>query len=127
MIRDMRISLGALLPVFLLPVFVAGHGLAMAQERKAQPNANACLVWTSNSLLANPYFLVAKNGCDFAIQFEYRYEQDVGAGCTGASSCQGTLAPNEIKRFTAGTIRTWACRAPAVATSPDISRDGSCD
>lgn len=121
MIRAMRAFVGVLL------LLVASLGVASADDRASSPNANDCLVWTGNSLLANPYFQVAKNGCDYVIEFEYRYEQDVGAGCAGVSSCTGTLAPSEIKRFTAGTIRTWVCRAPAVAKFPDINRDGSCE
>jgi len=121
MIHAMKTSLGALL------ILLAGLGLGEAQDRKARPNANACLVWTANSLLANPYYLVARNDCAFAIQFEYRYEQDVGAGCAGAASCPATMAPREIKRFTAGMIRTWVCRAPAIAKFPDINREGRCE
>jgi hypothetical protein len=111
-----------LLPHFLAALFIAA-GAASAQER----NANACLVWTSNSLLANAYYQVAKNDCDYPIRIAYRYKEDVGAGCFGRDACDGTLQPSEIRRFTAGEIRYWACRAPAVPRFPDVTKDGSCE
>jgi len=101
--------------------------VASAQNRKPEATANECLAWTSNSLLANPYFMVAKNVCAFAIRIEYRYETDVGTGCFGASACTGILQPSEIRRFTAGDIRHWACRLPAIPKFPDIARDGWCE
>ena len=122
MIRDMKaipLAVGALL--FL----AAGLGVAPAQE--SQSNANDCLVWTGNSLLANPYFLVGKNVCAYSIRIAYRYEEDVGTGCFGPSPCTALLVTSEIKRFTAGTIRFWACASPAAPNFPDIKRDGSCN
>jgi hypothetical protein len=110
-----------------LLVLAASAGSADAQGRTPRPNANFCLVWIANSLLANPYFQVAKNSCDYAIRIEYRYEEDVGIGCFGSSSCTGLLMPNEIRRFTAGTLRFWACQVPATPKFPDIARDGSCE
>jgi hypothetical protein len=109
-------------PYFLAALVVLA-GTASAQER----NANACLAWTGNSLLANAYFQVATNACDYAIRIEYRYETDVGTGCFGPNSCNDILQPSEIRRFTAGAIRYWACRAPAVPRFPDITKDGSCE
>ena len=101
--------------------------VAPAQEAKPEANANDCPVWTGNSLLANPYFLVGKNVCAYAIRIAYRYEEDVGTGCFGPLPCTALLIPSEIKRFTAGTIRFWACAAPAAPNFPDIKGDGSCD
>jgi hypothetical protein len=125
MIRSMRVIPRALAALLLL---AARPVIASAQERTPQPQANACLVWITNSLLANPYFQVAKNTCDYAIEIAYRYEEDVGTGCFGpSSSCDGILMPSEIRRFTAGTIRFWACRLPAVPKFPDIAKDGSCE
>jgi len=114
--------------LFVLYALVAGSTAASAQERKPEPeaNANACLVWV-DSLLANAYYQVAKNGCDYPIRIEYRYETDAGAGCFGASPCTATLQPSEIKRFTAGALHHWACRAPAVPRFPDITRNGWCE
>jgi hypothetical protein len=103
---------------------LAGAAIAVAQ---APSNVNDCLVWTGASLLANTYFQVAKNDCDYPIRIEYRYEDDTGTGCFGARPCTALLQPHEIMRFTAGTIRHWACRPPAVPHFPDIKRDGSCE
>ena len=104
---------------------------ASAQDRNppsSDPaaNANACLVWV-DSLLANAYYQVAKNGCDYPIRIEYRYATDAGAGCFGAAPCSALLQPSEIKRFTAGALRHWACRAPATPRFPDIAKDGWCE
>jgi hypothetical protein len=124
MIDVMRVlsrSLAALCTV------AASLATASARDDPMLRDANACLVFIGNSLLANPYFLVAKNTCDYAIQIEYRYKDDVGAGCFGpSSSCTDILMPSGIKRFTAGILRFWACRMPAVPKFPDIARDGSC-
>ena len=114
-------------PIRALALLLLMAGVASSQDAARPPNANDCLVWTGNSLLANPYFLVGKNICNDTIRIEYRYEEDVGTGCFGPSSCTALLMPNEIKRFTAGTIRFWACHAPAVPKFPDITRDGSCE
>jgi len=113
--RNARLS--ALFALMASPTAASGQSLA---------DANACFVWTSNSLLANAYFQVAKNVCDYPIRIAYRYEEDVGAGCVGREACSGALAPNEIMRFTAGTIRYWACRLPAVARLPESAESGSC-
>jgi len=128
-----------------LAAVALGVGAAQAQKPEASrstsprppSNANDCLVWTTNSLLANPYYQVAKNDCDYAIRIEFRYEADAGAGCYGApsssnpsssdKSCGGLLQPHEIRRFAAGTIRHWACRAPSIPRFPDIARDGWCE
>jgi hypothetical protein len=116
--------------LLLFMVLVASAAVASAQERKAdpksKPNANDCLAWVA-SLLANAYYQVAKNGCDYPIRIEYRYETDAGAGCFGASPCTALLQPSETKRFTAGALRHWACRAPAVPHFPDVTRDGWCE
>jgi hypothetical protein len=120
----MKARLGFLVALLAL---MSGAIVASAQERKPDATANECLVWTSNSLLANPYYMVAKNVCAFAIQIEYRYETDVGTGCFGESACTGILQPSEIRRFTAGDIRHWACRLPAIPRFPDIARDGWCE
>jgi len=111
----------------LLLASIAGATAASAQDRNASSDANACLVWTSQSLLANAYFQVAKNDCAFPIRIEYRYEDDTGTGCFGAQPCTALLGPHEIRRFTAGIIRHWACRPPAVPHFPDSARAGSCE
>src|ERR1700761_1559824 len=111
----------------LLPLFVAALVACAAGASAQERDANACLAWTGNSLLANSYFQVARNACDYAIRIEYRYEADVGTGCFGPSACSATLQPSEIRRFTAGAIHYWACRAPAVPKFPDITKDGSCE
>lgn len=109
-------------PPFLAALVVLA-GTASAQER----NANACLAWTGNSLLVNAYFQVARNTCNFTIRIEYRYEADVGTGCFGPNACTDTLQPSEIRRFTAGAIRYWACRAPSMPRLSDIAKAGSCE
>lgn len=116
-----------LAPIRALALLLLTVGVASSQDAVRPPNANDCLVWTGNSLLANLYFLVGKNVCNDTIRIEYRYEEDMGTGCFGPSSCTALLMPSEIKRFTAGTIRFWACHAPAVPRFPDITRDGSCE
>jgi hypothetical protein len=117
--------MGILLVVaFVLFALITGPTVALAENRIA--NANVCLVWTSESLLANAYFQVTKNDCAYPIQIEYRYEEDVGAGCFGPSPCTALLQPHEIRRFTAGTIRYWACRPPAVPRLPEITH-GICE
>jgi hypothetical protein len=115
-----------ILAVILLVGPITGAAVASAQGRN-ELNANDCLVWTGDSLLANAYFQVAKNDCEYAIRIEYRYEDDTGTGCFGARPCTALLQPHEIRRFTAGTIRHWACRPPAVPRFPDIARDGRCE
>jgi hypothetical protein len=124
MIGAMRTLASAFAPLIVL---AASAGTTAAQQLPSAPNANACLVWITNTLLASPYFQVAKNDCAYAIRVEYRYEADVGVGCFGPSSCGGILTPNEIRRFTTGTIRYWACRMPAMPKFPDITRDGICE
>jgi len=111
----------------LLLASIAGAAAASAEDRNAASNANACLVWTGQSLLANAYYQVAKNDCAFPIRIEYRYDDDTGTGCFGAQPCTALLQPHEIRRFTAGVIRHWACRSPAVPHLPDITRAGNCE
>jgi hypothetical protein len=128
--RNPRRGVGpAALVLFILLTPIGGSATVSAQERKGplpETNANACLVWV-DSLLANAYYQVAKNGCDYPIRIEYRYETESGAGCFGASPCIALLQPSEIKRFTAGALHHWACRVPATPRFPDITKDGWCE
>jgi hypothetical protein len=112
--------------IVVLLAFIASATAASAQDRNPDSNANACLVWV-DSLLANAYYQVAKNGCDYPIRIEYRYETDAGAGCFGPSPCTALLQPSEIKRFIAGALHHWACRAPATPRFPDITKAGWCE
>ncbi len=54
----------------LLLASIAGATTASAQDRNASSDTNTCLVWTGQSLLANAYFQVAKNDCEFPIRIE---------------------------------------------------------
>jgi len=118
-------ALSTAVAVLLMPI--ANATMLLAQDRDFGSNANTCLVWTSESLLANAYYQVAKNDCSYPIRIEYRYEEDTGAGCFGSSPCTALLQPHEIRRFATGTIRHWACRPPAVPHFPNIAHDGSCE
>ena len=88
-------ALASALALFL--AVASRAGMSAVQHRPTLPDANDCLVWIANSLLANPWYQVAKNDCTCAIRIEDRYETDVGTGCFGPASCGSVLMPDEIR------------------------------